>query len=143
MWLAIHVPALPDAHNLVKINFKVSRHPHVNRNITTAADAERRRKNFVASLGDRTFGERMLGEPGVPTPPAPPSPDTWYQRLAKYIPADSTVALVAYVYVTSGVFKAANIAPASCSSQFFIVVAAFLVIFEPPERLPVKPMSNA
>ena len=30
----------------------------------------------------------MLGEPGVPTPPAPPSPDTWYQRLAKYIPAE-------------------------------------------------------
>ena len=30
----------------------------------------------------------------------------------------STVALVAYVYVTGGVFKAANIAPPSCSSQF-------------------------
>jgi hypothetical protein len=39
----------------------------------TAADAERLRKNFVASLGDRALGERMLGEPGVPTPPAPPS----------------------------------------------------------------------
>jgi len=145
----------------------------VNRNIITAADAERLRKNFVASLGDRAFGERMLGEPGVPTPPAPPPPDTWYQRLAKYIPAEalslylgldrglqsanignqglvislgvalvitmlfnvlylrriwkvarlsqvtvSTVALVAYVYVTGGVFKAANIAPPSCSSQF-------------------------
>jgi hypothetical protein len=37
----------------------------VNRNIITAADAERLRKNFVASLGDRGFGERMLGEPGV------------------------------------------------------------------------------
>jgi len=61
----------------------------VNRNIITAADAERLRKNFVASLGDRAFGERMLGEPGVPTPPAPPSPDTWYQRLAKYIPAEA------------------------------------------------------
>ena len=112
-------------------------------------------------------------QPGVPTPPAPPSLDTWYQRLAKYIPAEalrlylgldrglqsanignqglvislgvvlvitmlfnvlylrriwkvarlsqvtvSTVALVAYVYVTGGVFKAANIAPPSCSSQF-------------------------
>ena len=61
----------------------------MNRNIITAADAERLRKNFVASLGDRAFGERMLGEPGVPTPPAPPSPDTWYQRLAKYIPAEA------------------------------------------------------
>jgi len=30
----------------------------------------------------------------------------------------STVALVAYVYVAGGVFKAANIAPPSCSSQF-------------------------
>lgn len=61
----------------------------MNRNIITAADAERLRKNFVASLGDRAFGERMLGEPRVPTPPAPPSPDTWYQRLAKYIPAEA------------------------------------------------------
>ena len=136
MWLAIHVPALPDAHNLVKINFKVSRHPHVNRNITTAADAERRRKNFVASLGDRTFGERMLGEPGVPTPPAPPSPDTWYQRLAKYIPADSTVALVAYVYVTGGVFKAANIAPPSCSSQFLSLLLHFSLSSNHPSGFP-------
>ena len=31
----------------------------------------------------------MLGEPGVPTPPAPPSPDTWYQRLAKFMPAEA------------------------------------------------------
>jgi hypothetical protein len=55
----------------------------------------------------------------------------------------STVALVAYVYVTGGVFKAANIAPAFLQLSVLIIVAAFLVIFEPPERLPVKDLSNA
>ena len=77
----------------------------MNRNIITAADAERLRKNFVASLGDRAFGERMLGEPGVPTPPAPPSPDAWYQRLAKYIPAE---ALSLYLGLDRGL-QSANI----------------------------------
>ena len=47
----------------------------------------------------------MLGEPGVPTPPAPPSPDTWYQRLAKFMPAE---ALSLYLGLDRGL-QSANI----------------------------------
>ena len=44
-------------------------------------------------------------QPGVPTPPAPPSLDTWYQRLAKYIPAE---ALSLYLGLDRGL-QSANI----------------------------------
>lgn len=172
------------------------------RDILTVRDVVRIRDRAMA---ERTALDAAPSEPlrkklggaavdGAAAPPVP-SPDSWNQRLLKFIPGEamglylaldraiytagglqapdkknqlafwlavgllvaaifnvlylkliwrvarasqiaiSTVALVAYVYATGGVFQPLGWAEPTAQMLVVIVIAAFLVFFKPPEPL--------
>jgi hypothetical protein len=66
----------------------------------------------------------------------------WRVARASQI-AISTLALVAYVYATGGVFQPLGWAEPTAQMLVVIVVAAFLVFFKPPEPLKIlEPSTN-
>lgn len=173
------------------------------RDILTVQDVARMRDEATAQRApsDVAPGEpprRKLGgtAEGAASPPVP-SPDSWNQRLLKFIPGEamglylavdraiytagglqaadrknllafwlavgllaaiifnvlylkliwrvarasqivtSTVALIAYVYATGGVFQPLGWAEPTAQMLVVIIIAAFLVFFKPPEPLKI------
>lgn len=168
----------------------------MNRNILTDGDIAELREAVIGTHREEIHREisdekdRLLGGPVIAAGSVPvDTPDAWYERLVKYIPAEalslylgldrgirssnlnrqslitwlalalvlsvvfngmylrriwkvqrvsqitvSCVALLAYVYVSGGVFEVANISPSQVQLLVLIVATAFLTLFEPPER---------
>lgn len=166
----------------------------MDRNVVTEEDARRIRESDAAQneAGAKIAGGRRLGSPARSVL-EPAKPDSWNQRLLKYIPGEavglyialdravrtspslqlgdthlalaawlgaallvavtfnalylwiiwkvdrvsqiaaSTVALVSYVYAMGGMFEPLKWTDPTAQLVAVIVVAAFLVFFEPPK----------